>query len=91
MDRHALAMLIPIIALSIPVVAIVMGSMVKMARFKAEAQRVALPSPETDARIAQLEDEVHTIRQELTETQERLDFTERLLAKRTDARPEIRG
>jgi len=90
MDRHSLALLIPILALSIPVVAIIMGSMVKMAKLKAESQRVALPSPETDARIAQLEDEVHSLRQELAETQERVDFTERLLAKRSEG-PQLKG
>jgi hypothetical protein len=33
-----------------------------------------------------LEDEVDRLRQDLTETQERLDFTERLLAQGTEAR-----
>ena len=55
LDRHTFALLIPIIALSIPVVAIVMGSMVKMAKLRAQAQ-ITLP-PEVEQRIAVLEDE----------------------------------
>ncbi len=82
MDKQALAMLIPIMALAIPVAAIIMGSLVKMAKFKAEGQRGAL-SPDADLRLAALEDDVHGLRRELAETQERLDFTERLLAQRT--------
>ena len=82
MDKQALAMLIPILALSIPVVAIVMGSMVKMARLKAQSQ-IVLP-PEVEHRIAVLEEDVSSLRHELGETQERLDFTERLLAKKVD-------
>jgi hypothetical protein len=80
MDKQAIALMIPIIALSIPVVAIVMTSKVKLARLRAQSQ-LTLP-PEIEQRIAQLEDEVGSIRQELGETQERLDFTERLLVKK---------
>jgi len=79
MDKQALAMLIPIIALSIPVVAIVMTNLVKMTRLKAEAQRGL--GPDAESRLLALEDEIHGLRQELTETQERLDFAERLLVK----------
>lgn len=81
MDKQVLAMFIPILALSIPVVAIVMTNLVKMQRFKAEAARGSLSGPDTEARMAALEDEVAALRQELGEAQERLDFTERLLAK----------
>jgi hypothetical protein len=83
MDRQTVALFIPLMALAIPVVAIVGGSLVKMARLKAEAQRASLP-PDTEARIAALEDDLHAVRQELAETQERLDFTERLLARRSE-------
>src|SRR5262249_2549200 len=80
MDLRPIAMLIPIIALLIPVVAIVMTSKVKIGSRRAHSQ-FPLP-PETEPRIAQLEDEVGSLRQELGETQERLDFTERLLVKK---------
>lgn len=90
MNKQELALLIPIIALTIPVVAIIFGSLVKMAKFKAEAQRAALPNPELDGRLASLEEEVVSLRHELIEAQERLDFTERLLTSRSavDAEPQ---
>ena len=84
MDKQALAMFIPILALSIPVVAIVMTNLVKMQKLKADASRGSLSNPETEARMAALEDEVAALRQELGEAQERLDFTERLLSKGKD-------
>jgi hypothetical protein len=88
MDKQTLAVLIPVIALTIPVVAIVFGSLVKMARLKADTQRHALASPEVEARMAALEEEVVSLRQELIETQERLDFTERLLTRQSEQRPQ---
>lgn len=84
MNRQALALLIPILALSIPVVAIIFGNLTKMARFKAEAQQRGLGHPETESRLAALEDDLMMLRRELGETQERLDFTERLLAQRSE-------
>jgi hypothetical protein len=53
-----------------------------MARLRAQSQ-IAFP-PEVEHRIAQLEEDVGSLRAELGETQERLDFTERLLAKKVD-------
>jgi hypothetical protein len=41
---------------------------------------------ETPAGLDALEEEVNRLRQELSETQERLDFTERMLAQRPDPR-----
>jgi hypothetical protein len=82
LDKQGIALMIPIIALSIPVVAIVMTSLVKMARLRTQSQ-ITFP-PEIEQRIAQLEEEVGTLRQELGETQERLDFTERLLVKKSE-------
>ncbi|MCC7131145.1 MAG: hypothetical protein IT352_00795, partial [Gemmatimonadales bacterium] len=72
-----------------PVAAIIMGSLVKIAKFKAEGQRAGL-SPDADARMAALEDDVHALRRELSETQERLDFTERLLAQRSEEQPRLK-
>ena len=74
------------IALLIPVVAIIMGGLVKISRNvnPANSQR---PSPDLEVRIQRLEDELGSVRQELAEAQERLDFAERLLAKaREDSR-----
>jgi hypothetical protein len=62
----------------IPVVAIVAWAAIKIVRINAAR---ALPSPEVTTRVEELERAVHGLQQELAETQERLDFAERLLAK----------
>lgn len=75
MDAGSLAMLIPISA-------IVGGVAVKIAKVMAQAR---MADPNQSARLAALEDDVGHLRQELSEAQERIDFTERLLARqRTD-------
>lgn len=67
------------LALSIPVVAIICGTLVKLQKVRSAAN-AALPEEDL-ARLDALEQEIVALRQELTETQERLDFTERLLTK----------
>lgn len=68
----------------IPIVAILAFAGVKIARILAPA-RGQIQDPHTGDRLAALEDEVGILRRELDETNERLDFTERLLAQhRTD-------
>jgi hypothetical protein len=85
-DQHSLALLIPITAMLIPISAIVMGGILKLARLRLEEAKVragALP----DGALAELDSfrgDVDQLRQELAEAQERLDFTERLLAQRRD-------
>lgn len=80
MDRHALVLLIPIILLSIPVVAIIMNSLVKLARIRALGTE-AEGAGELTGRLEALEQEVVGLRHELIDTQERLDFAERLLTR----------
>ena len=63
----------------IPIVAILAFAAVKIARIR--ATRSELPSGEVTARLEALESDVHGLHQELAETQERLDFAERLLTK----------
>jgi hypothetical protein len=65
------------LALLIPIVAIICGTIVKLTRTRQDA--AGLPA-ELHHRLEALEAEVGALRQELGETQERLDFTERLLA-----------
>ena len=84
MEKQVIALFIPILALSIPVVAIVMNNLVKIQKFKADAARGSMSNPDTEARMAALEDDVAALRQELGEAQERIDFTERLLSKGKD-------
>jgi len=62
----------------IPIVAIIAFAAVKIARIRVTRQE--LPSGEVTARLEALEGDVHG-HQELAETQERLDFAERLLTK----------
>lgn len=67
------------LALAIPIVAIICGTLVKMQKVKNAGS--AELSADDLARLDALEQEVTSLRHELTETQERLDFTERLLTK----------
>lgn len=78
MDRQTLALMIPVLA-------VFFAGLVVLSRTaigKALARRIG---GETGAhldehRLAVLEDDMERLRQELMETQERLDFAERLLA-----------
>jgi hypothetical protein len=76
MNPEGFAVFIPIVALSIPVVAIVFNGLQKIARLRIEEARVksgALEG-ETAGELAALRDEVGEVRRELAEVQERLDF-----------------
>jgi hypothetical protein len=66
------------IAVSIPIVAILAVAAIKIARIRSQGR--ATLDPDTAARLSFLEEEVGGLRQALGETQERLDFAERLLA-----------
>jgi hypothetical protein len=86
MDPRSLGVLIPIIALAIPVVAIVFGGLQKIMRLRIEEAKVragALGDGGEDE-VRALRDDLEQLRGEVGEMQERLDFTERLLAKRDD-------
>ena len=52
----------------------------------AQRLRQAPPGSEPQARLEAIEAEMGNLRQELSETQERLDFTERMLAQGPEAR-----
>jgi hypothetical protein len=79
MDRHDIALMIPILAMLI-------GGFVVFSRSvlgHALARRIgggADGSPGLESKVRELWAEVEALRGELTETQERLDFTERMLA-----------
>jgi hypothetical protein len=68
----------------IPVVAIIAFAAVKIARLR--ATRSESPSADVTARLEALERGVQGLQQELAETQERLDFAERLLSKAREER-----
>lgn len=77
MTTAQLVMMIPVLALAIGFVAVL-----KMPR-RAFGHRA---DPQLEDRVDALEQELGTIRQQLIETQERLDFAERLLARSEEAR-----
>jgi hypothetical protein len=87
MDRHALAMLIPILALAIPVTAIVFGGLMKLARIRLEETRIraGVLGSGAESELAALREEVDGLRQELGDVQERVDFAERLLTRAGEA------
>ena len=68
----------------IPVVAILAFAAVKIARIF--ASRPELPSGDMAARLEAVEREVLSLQQELAETQERVDFAERLLSQAREQR-----
>ncbi len=59
-------------------------TVLKLARLR--AARPQAPSADVTARLEEMERGVQDLRQELAETQERLDFTERLLSKAREER-----
>ena len=68
----------------IPVVAILAFAAIKIARLRA-ARPESLP-PDVAARLEALERGMQGLQEELAETQERLDFAERLLSKAREER-----
>jgi predicted nucleic acid-binding Zn-ribbon protein len=68
----------------IPVVAIIAFAAVKIARLRAGRPESA--SAHVTERLEALEHDFQRLEQELTETQERLDFAERLLTKAREER-----
>lgn len=67
----------------IPIVAILAFAAIRIARIFAGGPRAA---PDVLPRLEELEQTVQTLQRELADTQERVDFAERLLAKGKDER-----
>jgi hypothetical protein len=80
MDFGSLAVLIPILALSIPVLAIFFNGLQKTMRLRIEETQARATSA-SSRDLQTLLDDVDRLRQELAEVHERLDFTERMLAR----------
>jgi Tfp pilus assembly protein PilO len=82
MDKQVLALLIPILALAIPVAGIVFHGLEKMARMRLEETRLRTGGSERKgaAEITALRDDIADLRHDLGEVQERLDFAERVLS-----------
>ncbi len=83
--------LVLILIFAVPICGIVFNSLEKIARYKAKGVGGA-ETAELSARVQALEGEMDSMRQQLAETQERLDFAERLLARSEPAKvPEPRA
>lgn len=75
MDPRVLAPLIPIVA-------IMCFTVIRLAKIRAGQQHLGERTiPDVLAQLEQHEEQLAALRQELAETQERLDFTERLLTR----------
>ena len=85
MGRQELALLIPILALAIPVAAVILNGMHKIAKLRLEEARIRLGGGGDPLELQALRSEVDAMRGELNELQERVDFAERMLA--NPARP----
>ena len=86
MDRHVLALLIPLLALSIPVVALIFRGLQRLAQTRLEMARLQAEGPAgVDSELAGLRADVDDLRRELGEVQERVDFAERLLSQPREA------
>lgn len=80
MGRQELALLIPLFALAIPVVAVIFNGMHKIAKLRLEEARLRAGGGAEPGEVQELRGEVESMRGELSELQERVDFAERLLA-----------
>jgi hypothetical protein len=71
--------LVLLLIFAVPICGIIFSSLEKMAHYKAKAAAGG-DFAELSARLQTLEGEMDGVRQQLIDTQERLDFAERLLA-----------
>jgi hypothetical protein len=83
MDRHVVALFIPIMALAIPVAAIVMTGLQKMWRLRVEEAKLRIHGGDSSSseEVQALRSDLDTLQRQLSELNERVDFTERLLAR----------
>lgn len=79
MDPGAMAMFIPILGILVGGLAIFTRSHIGHALAERISGRQGA-TPELEAEVRELRNEVDALRTQLIETQERLDFTERMLA-----------
>lgn len=79
-----MGILIPLFALAIPLLVIGFNGMQKVQRLRIEELKLRAGDGGDGAAIDELRGEVDALRQELAEVHERLDFTERLLARQAD-------
>lgn len=87
MDKEVVALLIPILALAIPLAAVICYGLLRIARTRLEEARLQAGARDKggEAEIAALRDEVGELRRELSDVHERLDFAERVLGQVREA------
>lgn len=88
MDRQSLALLIPVLALGIGLAATILRGLLKLEKARGEHGRIGADE-DFAGRLEALEQEVGSLRHQLTEAQERIDFAERLLARPRDDRKQL--
>jgi len=76
MDKQTLAVMIPLLALCIPVVIVFFNGLTKVLKARGSGPDSA---PHLQAQVDELRENLEQVRRELAEANERLDFTERLL------------
>lgn len=83
MDKQVIALFIPIMALAIPVAAIVMGGLLKLRRLRVEEANLRIHGGDSSSseEVQALRSDLDTLQRQLSELNERVDFTERLLAR----------
>lgn len=93
MDKEIMVLLIPILGIATGIVAIMVNGVLKLARLKLEKERLQVHGGDTPSaeELNNLRGEMDTMRAELNELQERVDFTERLLASPKPKEPPARA
>jgi hypothetical protein len=92
MDPDILGGVAAVLGLTVPILGLSIVGLVVLTRSRlgeAIARRIAggRYDPETDGQISALQEEVAVLRHQLQETQERVEFAERVLSRGTRAEP----
>jgi hypothetical protein len=82
MDKEMMVLLIPILGIATGIIAIMVSGVLKLGRLRLEKERLHLQGGDAPGaeELNNLRGELDTMRAELNELQERMDFAERLLA-----------
>lgn len=76
-----MALLIPVLALTIGLAATIFGGLIRLQKTRQREGRAVGGGDDVGQRLEALEEQVGTLQRQLSETQERVDFAERLLTR----------